>query len=173
MTKRTFMNRVANGEEDVLQQFLDLLNRLGIDYCAIGGLAVNTYVEPVISLDLDIIVSTEDLDELCKAADKIFTIQIFEHSVNLKSSKSDLRIQLQTDPNYQDFIHHATVRNVMGYEMRVAALEDVLQGKIWAYSDESRRGSKRQKDFADIYRLIEAYLNMRALLPDSIKSQGI
>lgn len=167
------MNRVANGEEDVLQQFLDLLNRLEIDYCAIGGLAVNTYVEPVVSLDLDIIVAADDLDKLCKTAEKIFTIQTFEYSVNLKSSKSDLRIQLQTDPNYQDFINNATVRNVMGYEMKVAALEDVLRGKIWVYSDESRRKSKRQKDLADIYRLIEAYPNLRALLPDSIKSQGI
>jgi hypothetical protein len=34
--------------------------------------------------------------------------------------------------------------------MKVAALEDVLQDKVWAYLDESRRKSKRQKDLADI-----------------------
>jgi len=36
----------------------------------------------------------------------------------------------------------------------VASLEDVLKGKIWAYSDEARRKSKRQKDLADMSRII-------------------
>ena len=56
---------------------------------------------------------------------------------------------------------------------KVAVLEDVLQGKIWAYSDEKRRQSKRQKDLADIFRLVEAYPHLKELLPDSIKVQGI
>jgi len=47
--------------------------------------------------------------------------------------------------------------------------EDVLQGKIFAYSDEQRRKSKRQKDLADIYRLIEAYPYLADQLPDSIR----
>jgi hypothetical protein len=41
--------------------------------------------------------------------------------------------------------------------MKVAALEDVLQGKVWAYVDETLRRSKRQKDLADILRMIEAF----------------
>jgi hypothetical protein len=56
MTKKEFMNSVANGQADILQQFLDLVNKMEIDYCVIGGLAVNAYVEPVVSLDLDIVV---------------------------------------------------------------------------------------------------------------------
>jgi len=47
--------------------------------------------------------------------------------------------------------------------------EDVLQGKIFAYSDEQRRKSKRQKELADIYRLIEAYPYLADQLPDSIR----
>ena len=57
----------------------------------------------------------------------------------------------------------------MGYKMKVASLRDVFQGKIWAYSDEQRRKSKRQKDLADIYRLIEAYPQLKEKLPESIK----
>ena len=53
--------------------------------------------------------------------------------------------------------------------MKVAAVEDVLQGKIWAYLDEQRRKSKRQKDLADIFRLVEAYPNLKDLLPESIR----
>ena len=170
MTEREFVNKVANGQEDIIQILIDLLDKNEIGYCVIGGLAVNAYVEPVVSLDLDIIVATNSINKLCQVAEKIFTIKEFEHSLNLKSLKSDLRIQVQTDPRYQAFISKANVKNVMGYDMKVAAIENILQGKIWAYSDQKRRKSKRQKDLADIFRLVETYSHLNDLLPDSIKS---
>ena len=170
MTEREFVNKVANGQEDIIQILIGLLDKNEIGYCVIGGLAVNAYVEPVVSLDLDIIVATNSINKLCQVAEKIFTIKEFEHSLNLKSPKSDLRIQVQTDPRYQAFISKANVKNVMGYDMKVAAIEDILQGKIWAYSDQKRRKSKRQKDLADIFRLVETYSHLNDLLPDSIKS---
>lgn len=82
---------------NVLQKFLNLLEKKEIDYCVIGGLAVNAYVDPVVSLDLDIVVAADAIEELIKETEKIFTIKKFSHSLNLSSSKSDLRIQLQTD----------------------------------------------------------------------------
>ena len=91
--------------------------------------------------------------------------------MNLSSDKSDLRIQLQTDPRYQDFIDKAISQTVLGYQMKVASVEDVLQGKIWAYSDEQRRKSKRQKDLADIIRLTEVYPSLTDLIPASIKER--
>ncbi|MCK6561219.1 hypothetical protein L6R21_18650 [bacterium] len=142
-----------------------------IDYCVIGGLAVNAYVEPVVSLDLDLAVTVEAIDRLVKAAGKHFTIKKFPPSLNLKSAQSELRIQLQTDARYQAFIKNASLKNVMGYLMKVAALEDILLGKIWAYADSERRKSKRQKDLADILRLVEAYPQLEERLPDSIKIQ--
>lgn len=171
MTKKEFMNSVSNGREDILQQMLDLLNEMKVDYCVIGGLAVNAYVEPLVSLDLDLVVVTEAIENLLKAAEKIFNIDKFPHSMNLGSTKSDLRIQLQTDPRYQTFLARSSMKEVMGYEMKVAALEDVLQGKIWAYFDEKRRKSKRQKDLADIFRLIEGYPHLKYLLPESLKTE--
>jgi len=171
VTKKEFMNAVSNGREDILQQMLDLLNEMKIDYCVIGGLAVNAYVEPVVSLDLDLVVVTEATENLLKAAEKIFNIVKLPHSVNLSSTKSDLRIQIQTDPRYQTFIVRSSIKEVMGYEMKIAAVEDVLQGKIWAYFDEQRRKSKRQKDLADIFRLIEAYPHLKDLLPESLKTE--
>ena len=173
MTKKEFMNAVLNGQEDILQKLLDLLNEKGIDYCVIGGLAVNAYVEPVVSLDLDLVVVAEAVDDLLKAVEKIFEIKRFPHSINLSSTKSDLRIQLQTDPRYQAFIPRASIKEVMGYKMKVAGVEDVLRGKIWAYSDEQKRKSKRQKDLADIFRLVEAYPNLIDLLPESLKNKEV
>ena len=169
MTKKEFFKAVLNDEEDVIQIFLDVLSTAKVDYCVIGGLAVNAYAEPVVSLDLDIVVAINDIETTCKAVEAHFKIERFTHSVNLNSDKSDLRIQLQIDQRYQNFITRAVIHSVVGYEMKVAIIEDVLKGKIWAYSDEQRRKSKRQKDLADIIRLIETYPNLADQLPDSIR----
>jgi hypothetical protein len=55
--------------------------------------------------------------------------------------------------------------------MKVARVEDVLQGKIWAYVDELRRKSKRQKDLLDIIRLLETYPELKRLIPTSIRKE--
>jgi hypothetical protein len=55
--------------------------------------------------------------------------------------------------------------------MQVARKEDVLQGKVWAYSDEARRRSKRQKDLADIMRLVESYPELEKILPKPIRDE--
>ena len=171
MTKKEFLNAVSNGKEDIIQIFLDALTISKANYCVIGGLAVNAYSEPVVSLDLDIIVAAGNIDIVCKVIEAHFRIERFAHSVNLSSDKSDLRIQLQTDPRYQDFIGRAASHTVLGYQMKVASVEDVLQGKIWAYLDVQRRQSKRQKDLADIIRLIEGDPSLIDRLPDSIKER--
>jgi hypothetical protein len=172
MTGKKFLNSLANGKSDIIQIFLNLLEKLDLDYCVIGGLAVNAYAEPVASLDLDLVLTIGDihklLDQLEKAGNK-FTVTKFSHSINLDHPDSDLRFQIQTDERYQPFIKNAALKNVLGYEMKVASLEDLLKGKIWAYSDEERRKSKRQKDLADIMRLIETYPNLAELLPEKIK----
>lgn len=52
--------------------------------------------------------------------------------------------------------------------MRVASLDDVLQGKIWAAASESRRPLKRRKDLLDIARLVEAYPRLRSSVPADV-----
>ena len=52
-------------------------------YCLIGGLAVNCFVEPVYSLDSEIVVA---------------------HSPNAAAPASQLRIQFTTDDRYQAFL---------------------------------------------------------------------
>jgi len=67
MNKKEFLNGVAHGKADMLQLLLDIMARAGITYCVIGGLAVNAYVEPVVSLDLDIVVAAASLMKLKSA----------------------------------------------------------------------------------------------------------
>jgi len=171
VTKKEFINTVAHGKVDVLEIFLDALSQQATAYCVVDGLAVNAYTEPVVSLDLDIVVAARDIEAICAVVAKHFKIERFPKSVNLSSRKSDLRIQLQTDPRYQEFMRNATIKNVLGYEMKVATKEDVLAGKMWAYSDKERRMSKRQKDLADIARLIEAYPELADKIPVEIRDK--
>ncbi len=79
------MNAVANAQEDILQLFLDILGKTNATYCVVGGLAVNAYVEPVVSLDLDVVIDMNDIDKVCKqTAAKGMQVERFEHSVKLK-----------------------------------------------------------------------------------------
>jgi len=172
MTGKEFINSVANGKLDIIQMILGVLAEMGSKYCLIGGLAVNAYVEPVVSLYLDIVVAVEDVEAVSKAArERDFRVEHFEHSVNLTSKASDLRIQLHTDPRYQGFITDAETRDVLGYRMKVAKLGDVVQGKVWAYMDKERRKSKRQKDLADIVRILEAYPGFEEALPEALRDK--
>ena len=81
-----------------------------------------------------------------------------------------LQVNLVVDPRYQSFIATAKQRNIFGEEVPVA-LEDVLQGKVWAWQDSKRRLSKRKKDELDLLRIAEAYPQMRHLIPMEIVSE--
>ena len=172
MTGKKFFNRVANGEQDIVQILLSLLEENRVEYCVIGGLGVNAYAEPVVSLDIDLVVISDQIAQVRSAAlSRGMQVAEFEHRINLSMPGSDLRIQLQTDPRYQDFLSRREQREILGYSMSVAGLRDVLRGKLWAYSDQTRRKSKRQKDLSDIMRLVEAHPDLRNELPPEIASQ--
>jgi hypothetical protein len=129
---------------------------------------VNYYVEPLISLDLDLVVATGRLEAAEALLAERFAVRRFAHSLNISPEGSNLRVQIQTDPRYGDFVNRAERGNVLGIEMSVASADDVLQGKVWAAQDPSRRPSKRRKDLLDIERLVEAYPALRELVPREI-----
>ena len=171
MTGKEFTNRVTHSSRDFLGEFIDLLERNKIQYCVIGGLAVNAYTEPVVSLDLDVIITTGETKKLLGSFSKEYSVKEEKHSINISVPFSDLRIQIQTDTRYQEFIHRAVMKEVLGYKLLVAAIEDVIKGKLWAYADPERRESKRQKDLADILRLVEVHPHLKALLPAELQSR--
>jgi hypothetical protein len=168
MQARTFFKVVTMDESGFLEQLVGLFEEHHIGYCVIGGQGVNAYVEPLVSLDLDVVIAADQLAEVEKMLAQSFSVKRFPHSLNVAAPHSDLRVQIQTDARYADFPARAAVREVLGRPLRVAALEDVLQGKVWAALDPERRGSKRQKDLADIARLIEAYPPLRERVPAEI-----
>lgn len=148
-----------------------MLEERGVRYCVIGGQGVNAYTDPVVSLDLDVVVAVDQLDAVEAALRDEFKVERFEHSLNVSDAGSDLRVQIHTDPRYFDFVDRAESRDVLGMALRVADVADVLQGKVWAASDPSRRGSKRLKDFADIARIVEAYPALAESVPPEIRAR--
>ncbi len=171
MTAQEFQRLVTGDRSEFLDRFLAVLGRLEVDYCIIGGLAVNAYAEPVVTLDCDVVVVTSRLGELETELRKQFKVESFSHSLNVSDAGSDLRVQIQTDSRYQEFLRAKQTKTVLGRELPVAACEDLLQGKIWAYSDETRRGSKRLKDLADIKRLIEVRPELAEKVPAGIRER--
>ncbi|MFY9822772.1 MAG: hypothetical protein WAM82_15425 [Thermoanaerobaculia bacterium] len=168
MQAATFWRTVIRDHSGLLEHALQILEETGARYCIIGDQAVNAYAEPVVSLDLDLALAPGEIEHLGALFGPPIRIERFEHSVNLSAPDSDLRIQFQVDPRYHEFPEHAEVRDVLGHRLPVARLEDVLRGKVWAAGDSSRRASKRQKDLADISRLLEGHPELRELVPQSI-----
>jgi hypothetical protein len=141
-------------------------------YCLIGGLAVNCFVEPVYTLDADIVVVSSILGDLKTHLEECgFKTEIHQDSVNVLSAGSDLRIQFTADERYQAFLTRSVEADVLGMRVKIACLEDLTQGKLWAYGDRQRRLSKRKKDELDLIRLAEAYPRLKSVLPKELQDQ--
>ena len=168
MLARDYWKAVTVDRSDLLGRFLAVLRELDARFCVIGGQGVNAYADPLVSLDLDIVLATPDLARVEQALREQFTLERFPHSLNVSLQGSDLRVQIQTDPRYAPFVGRAAEREVLGVRLPVASIEDVLQGKVWAAEDPTRRASKRQKDLADIARLLDQRPDLRARVPDTV-----
>jgi hypothetical protein len=171
MQALTFWKTITMDQSNLLENLVSLLKEQGIRYCVIGGQAVNAYVEPLVSLDLDLVVAIDQMEEALALLESRFDVKRFPHSLNIVMPGSDLRVQIQTDKRYSPFVERATTQTVLGMTLPVASVEDVLQGKIWAVMDPERRGSKRQKDLADIARILERYPDLRAQVPQEIRAR--
>jgi len=168
MLATAFWKAVTMDRSEFLDRLIAMLDTEGIRYCVVGGQAVNAYAEPVVSLDLDLVIAVDDLARAEARLAAAFSLERHPHSLNVADAGSDLRVQIQTDPRYTAYVDRAAPHMVLGIRLPVAALEDVLQGKIWAAGDPARPPSKRLKDLADIARLLEVAPRLRMRVPDSI-----
>ena len=165
-----FWKAVTLDRSDFLQSLLTLLAERGIRYCVIGGQGVNAYAEPLVSLDLDLVIAVDQMDEAARLFESRFTVERFPHSLNIAAAGSSLRVQVQTDARYFPFVDRAAPREVLGIELPVASVDDVLQSKIWAASDPARRPITRRKDLLDIERILENYPHLRQRVPPGLLS---
>jgi hypothetical protein len=158
MTAAEIYDSVTNGGASDFAAVVGILDHHG-PWCLIGGLAVNCYVEPVYTVDADIVLVAENLDKARENLNRD------------KNGDSQLQIHFTQDPRYQSFITRAMKREVLGQNVPVADVKDVVQGKVWAWNDPQRRLSKRKKDELDLIRLGEAFPELRSEMPREIVMQ--
>ena len=171
MNTLAFWKAVTADREGFLEELVSRLEQAGIRYCLIDSQAVNAYVDPLVSLDLDLVVAADQIEAVERLMADRYAVARFPHSLNISARDSKLRVQIQTDSRYYPFVERAARRDVLGLELPVAAVEDVLQGKVWAAEDPDRRPSKRRKDLLDIERLVESFPHLRAQVPAGIMKQ--
>ncbi len=166
MSEKEFLAALTGHDSD-LRLAVDALGATGQPFCLIGGLAVNHYVAPVVTLDADFaIAASAGLADALRAAG--FVVEEFPHSVNAQLPGSRLRIQITVNSRYGAFPARAAEGELFGVRLPVAALEDLVQGKLWAFADASRRASKRAKDRADLIRICESRPQVIALIPPGL-----
>jgi hypothetical protein len=172
MTPKKFYDwQTAGGTDDVMR-LVDCLERADIEWCAIGGIAVNHWaVEPVVTQDVDFVVATESIELATRRLEEVgFKSERFQWSINFHGH-SKVRIQLSTEDFYYGFPSRSVPADIHGILMRVASLEDTLHGKIKAWRDAERRQSKKLKDLSDIARLIENHPHLWSLLDAELRAK--
>lgn len=167
----TLWKRAMNDQTDFIERVIDMLESNEVRYCLIGGIALNAYAEPVFTADLDVAVVTDVLDAVRVMVQDRFTVHEFPHSLDVSEPGVHLQVQFQLDPEYASFPSRAERREVLGLNVPVAAIEDLLQGKLWAAADPTRRASKHLKDLSDIARLVEVQPELAELLPPDVAEQ--
>jgi hypothetical protein len=163
MSDHEFFSGLTGSVND-LALTVQALRATGQPFCLIGGLAVNHYSEPMVTLDADFaITSATGAVAAFQAAG--FVVEEFPHSLNATLPGSRLRIQITINSRYGTFPSRAVTGTLFGVEMPIASLPDVVQGKLWAATDPHRRRSKRSKDETDLIRLAELHPQVFALVP--------
>lgn len=155
-----------------MSRLVEALEKEEVPWCMIGGLAVNHWsAEPMATADVDVVIVADRIEDSVKILEKAgFAAERFDWSINLKG-QSKVSVQISTADFYRDFPSRSVPADVHGILMRVASREDTLSGKIAAFSDSKRRASKRQKDLADIARLLEAHPDLIAAVPAAIRAR--
>lgn len=62
-------------QTDFLDRLLAILTEHEIRYCILGGQRVNAYAEPVVSLDLDIVIAADQLPKVEQLLSREFSLE--------------------------------------------------------------------------------------------------
>ena len=171
MTATQIFESVTSGGLRDFVLLVQILDRHG-PWCLVGGLAINCYVEPVFTIDIDIVVATSELSAVqVELIARGFEVLEHEHEVSAKMKGSELRVQFPVDQRYQKFFIGAKSMRVLGELVPVASLKNLVRGTVWAWSDPRRRLSKRKKDELDLIRIGEKYPELCPLMPPVINDQ--
>lgn len=157
-------------KESPLRLVTELLDREGVDYALIGGVAMQLRVaEPRTTLDIDLAVPRfSDVPRAALLAAGFEHTGRHEHSDNWRAPAAEpdgLRTAVQflaEDVGIEAAIAHAELTQLAaGLRIRVATPADLIVLKLAAAAEPARRPSKRQHDIADVLALMEEYPELR------------
>ncbi len=157
-------------KERPLRLVADLLNREGVAYALIGGVAVQIRTtEPRTTLDIDVAVPRfDDVPRAALLAAGFDHTGRHEHSDNWRappagpgSQRTAVQFSAE-DVGIADAVSHAEMTDLAdGLRMRVATPADLIVLKLAAAAEPRRRPSKRQHDLGDVVALMEEYPELR------------
>jgi hypothetical protein len=160
----TMGTSMADTKEESLRLLADVLDKAGVPYALIGGLAVQVRtLEPRTTLDIDIAVGR--YDEVPREA---LLHAGFDHTGRHAHSDNwsapgtgptATRTAVQfsaEDVGIADAISRASDVDLGGVRLRVASAADLIVLKLAAAAEPTRRPSKRQHDIADVIAIMEA-----------------
>src|SRR5438132_1838480 len=126
MTATEVFESVTNGGSSDFALLIHILNQHG-NWCVVRGLAVNCYVEPVFTIDADVVVASSELPSVRRdLVANGFVVEEHEHSVNAQQKGSELRIKFTTDARYEAFLGDAQTMEVLGEQVAVASLTNII-----------------------------------------------
>lgn len=171
MTAKQFYDWQLDGGTDDVMRMVSALEKADISWCVIGGVAVNNWAaDPMVTQDVDFVVQTDQNEKTIAVLEAAgFSVKKRPFWVDFKGH-SKVNIQLSMEAFYNDFPKRAAPGDIHGILMRVAAPEDVLAGKIKAWSEPTRGSYKRLKDQLDIARLVGSLHHLWAKLPPALQA---
>ncbi len=156
----------GDSKEGPLRLVAQLLEREGVPYALIGGVAVQLHTEePRSTLDIDLAVPTyADIPRGALLAAGFEHTGRHEHSDNWRAPgaaplKQRTAVQFSAeDEGIADAVKHAGVVDLAdGVRLRVASVADLIVLKLAAAVEPARRPSKREHDLADVLALLEEH----------------
>jgi len=156
----------GDSKEGPLRLVAELLEREGVPYALIGGVAVQLHTaEPRSTLDIDLAVPAyADIPRDALLAAGFDHMGRHEHSDNWRAPGSaplNQRTAVQfsaEDEGIAEAVEHASVVDLAGgVRLRVASVADLIVLKLAAAGATARRPSKREHDLADVLALLEEH----------------
>jgi hypothetical protein len=157
---------VGDSKEGPLRLLAKLLHREGVPYALIGGLAVQVHTaDPRTTLDIDVAVPTyRDIPDRALREAGFEHTGRHDHSDNWRAPGPGavrFRVAVQFSAEDQGLaaaVEHASVLDLGdGLALRVVTVDDLIELKLLAAEEPTRRRSKRERDLADISALLEEH----------------
>jgi len=156
-----------DSKERPLRLMANVLERAGVPYALIGGVAVQLHtVEPRSTLDIDVAVPR--FDDVPREALLAAGFEHTAHSDNWRApGDGPLATRVAVQFSAEDVgIAEAVARAKSmvfadGFLLRVATAEDLITLKLADAGEPQRRASKREHDLADVLALLEEHPQLR------------